>query len=39
MEFLQRKFKYRCTRDTLDDTRATLCPKMPPSEAVNAYEV
>jgi hypothetical protein len=23
--------------DTLDDTRATLCLKMPPSEAINAY--
>jgi hypothetical protein len=25
--------------DTLDDIRAIACPKMPPSEAVNAYGV
>jgi hypothetical protein len=25
--------------ETLDDTRATPCPKMPPLEAVNAYRV
>jgi hypothetical protein len=25
--------------DSLNDTRAIPCPKMPPSEAVNAYEV
>jgi hypothetical protein len=30
---------YRCGSDTLDDIRATPCPKMPPSEVVNAYEV
>jgi hypothetical protein len=30
---------HRCESDTLDDTRATPYPKMPPSEVVNAYGV
>jgi hypothetical protein len=29
----------RCGSDALKDTRATPFPKMPPSEAVNAYGV
>jgi hypothetical protein len=36
---LQQKITRRCGSDTLDEIRATLCPKMPPSEAVNAYGV
>jgi hypothetical protein len=28
---------HRCRSDTLDDTIAAHCPKMPPSEMVNAY--
>jgi hypothetical protein len=36
---LQQKVTRRCRSDTLDDTRATPCPKMPTSEAVNAYRV
>jgi hypothetical protein len=38
-EFLQRKYTRRCRSDTLDDTRATHCPKMSPSEAVIAYSL
>jgi hypothetical protein len=30
---------HRFRSDTLDDTRETPCPKMSPSEAVNAYRV
>jgi hypothetical protein len=33
------KITHRCGSDTLDDTRATPWPKMPPSGAVNAYGV
>jgi hypothetical protein len=29
----------RCRSDTLDDTRAPPCPKILPSEMVNAYSV
>jgi hypothetical protein len=29
----------RCGSEILDDTRATPCPKMPPSEEVNGYGV
>jgi hypothetical protein len=28
-----------CGSDTLDDIRATPCPKIPPSEAINAHGV
>jgi hypothetical protein len=35
---LQQNSKHRCRRDTLDDIRATSCPKMSPSAAVNAYD-
>jgi hypothetical protein len=38
-EFCSGGVTRRCGSDTLDDTRATPCPKMPPSEAVNAYGV
>jgi hypothetical protein len=34
-----KKVTHRCGSDTLDDTRATSCPKMPPLEVVNAYGV
>jgi hypothetical protein len=33
------KITRRCGSDTLDDARATPCPKMPPFEAVNTYLV
>jgi hypothetical protein len=36
---LQQKVTRRYRSDTLDDTRATHCPKMPPSEVVNTYGV
>jgi hypothetical protein len=38
-EFYSGKVTHRCESDTLDDTRATPYPKMPPSEVVNAYGV
>jgi hypothetical protein len=38
-EFCSRKVTRRCRSNTLDDTRATLCPKMPLSEVANAYRV
>jgi hypothetical protein len=31
--------KHRCGSDTLDDARAPYCPMIPPSKAINAYEV
>jgi hypothetical protein len=36
---LQWKDKRRCGSDILNDTKETPCPKMPLSEAINAYEV
>jgi hypothetical protein len=39
IEFCSRKITRRCGSDTLDDTRETPCPKMPPSEVVNTYGV
>jgi hypothetical protein len=33
------KITRRCRSKTLDDTRATPCPKMLPSEVINAYRV
>jgi hypothetical protein len=38
-EFCSRKATRRCKSDTLNDTRVTTCPKMPHSEAINAYGV
>jgi hypothetical protein len=39
IKFYSEKVTRRRGSDTLDDTRATPCPKMPPSEAVNACKV
>jgi hypothetical protein len=38
-EFCSEKITHRCENDTLNNTRATPLPKMPSSEAVNAYRV
>jgi hypothetical protein len=38
-EFCSGRITRRCRSDTLDDTRATPCPKMLPSEVVNVYGV
>jgi hypothetical protein len=35
-EFLQQNNKRQVKVNTLDDTRMTLCPNVPPSAAVNA---
>jgi hypothetical protein len=37
-EFCSGNINVDAEGDTLDDTRATSCPKLPPSKAVNAYE-
>jgi hypothetical protein len=34
-----KKFTRRCRSEILDSIRATHCPKMPSSEAVNTYRV
>jgi hypothetical protein len=39
IEFCSGRITCTCRSDTLDDTMATPCPKMPTSEAVNAYRV
>jgi hypothetical protein len=38
-EFCSGKLHVDAESDTLNITRATPCPKMPPSEVVNAYQV
>jgi hypothetical protein len=37
IEFCSEKSIRRCGSESLDDTRATPCSTVPPSEAVNAY--
>jgi hypothetical protein len=36
---MQWKITRGCGSNTLNDTRVTPCPKMPPSEVVNAYRI